>query len=251
VTLPPAYTLLRAGAVRAAVRRDLADSLRDWLLAPELQPPADAEPIVGGRNAAWRLRLPNGAAAVLRHYRRGGWLARWVRATYVDRPWRPLRELVVTAEARARGAAVPEVLAARVEGRVLYRGAILTAEVPHATPLVDALAATADGGTRATLARHAGAAVGSLHAAGVVHADLNCGNILCHPATATGGATVIDLDRASLRPAPLGPARRARALRRLRRSLRKLDPCGDHAGPDTIAAFRAGYAERAGVPCVC
>lgn len=251
MTLPPAYTLLRAGAVRAAVRRDLADSLRDWLLAPELHTPAGAEPIAGGRNAAWRLRLPDGAAAVLRRYRRGGFFARWVTETYVDRPWRPLRELAVTAEARARGAAVPEVLAARVEGRLLYRGAILTAEVPQATPLLDALAATRDGGARATLARSAGAAVGSLHAAGVVHADLNCGNILCHPATAAGGATVIDLDRASLRAAPLGVRRRRRALRRLRRSLAKLDPRGEQAGPDTIAAFRAGYAERAGVPCVC
>ncbi|MCW5892596.1 MAG: 3-deoxy-D-manno-octulosonic acid kinase [bacterium] len=250
MTLPPAYTLLRAGTVQAAVRCDLADTLAAWLLAPELCAPGDAEPIAGGRGAAWRLCLPGGARAVLRRYRRGGFFARWVTETYVDRPLRPLRELAVTVEARARGAAVPEVLAARVEGRVLYRGAILTAEIPGATPVLDALAATPDAEARRALARRAGEAVASLHVAGVVHADLNCGNILLAPG-ATAGATVIDLDRASLRRGPLGRWRRRRALRRLHRSLAKLDPGGARAGSDAVAAFRDGYAARAGGPCAC
>lgn len=252
MTLPPAYTLLRAGAVQAAVRRDLADDLAAWLLAPELREPANAERIAGGRNAAWRLRLPDGAAAVLRRYRRGGWLARWVSETYVDRPLRPLRELRVTVAARARGAAVPEVLAARVEGRVFYRGAILTAEIPDAQPVLDALASAADAETRRRLAARAGDAVATLHRAGIVHADLNCGNILLHPPSPAGErATIIDLDRAALRAGPLGRWRRRRALRRLRRSLAKLDPHGRCAGPDAVAAFRDAYAARAGVPCVC
>lgn len=247
MTLPPAYTLLARGRVRAAVRRDLADVLGPWLLAPVLATPAGAQAIASGRGSAYRAALPGGVRAVVRPYRRGGWLARVLHETYLGWRPRPLRELLATVEARRRGVAAVEVLAARVEGGLAYRGALVTAEVPDATPLIDALRGAADPGTRAALARSAGSVVAAMHAAGVAHPDLNLTNLL---ARAGAVVAVVDLDRAVLVAPPLGAPARRRNLRRLLRSLRKLDPGGALGDAAAIAAFRSSYAE-AGFPCAC
>src|SRR5207244_12348738 len=129
VKLPAGYTLLGSPPVRAAIRDDLVPSLGTWLLAPTLVLPAGAEPIAAGRGAAYRVQLPGGVRAVIRLYRRGGLLARVVRQTYLGVRPRPLRELAITAEARRRGVAAVEVLAARVDGRLAYRGALLHPEL--------------------------------------------------------------------------------------------------------------------------
>src|SRR5581483_7740552 len=116
--MPAGYVLLAAPPVRAAVRADLADALGPWLLAPTFALPAAAEPIATGRGGAHRVTLPGGVRAVVRPYRRGGLVARLVHETYLGIRPRPLRELAVTVEARRRGVATAEVLAARVEGRL-------------------------------------------------------------------------------------------------------------------------------------
>src|SRR5207244_13550456 len=67
------------------------------------------------------------------------------RETYLGLRPRPLRELALTVEARRRGVAAAEVLAARVEGRLAYRGALVTAEVPAAATLLEALRGAPDG----------------------------------------------------------------------------------------------------------
>jgi len=247
VRLPPTYTLLTHGGIRAAVRTDLADVLGPWLLAPVLERPAGAESIASGRGSAYRAQLRGGVRAVVRPYRRGGWLARVVRETYLGWRPRPLRELIATVEARRRGVAAVEVLAARVEGGLAYRGALVTAEVADAMPLIDALRGATDAGARAALARSAGSVVAAMHAAGVVHPDLNLTNLL---ARAGAVVAVVDLDRAGLVTPPLGAPARRRSLRRLRRSLRKLDPEGALGDAAAIAAFRSSYAE-AGLPCAC
>jgi 3-deoxy-D-manno-octulosonic acid kinase len=168
-----------------------------------------------------------------------------VRDTYLGFRPRPLRELAVTAEARRRGVAAVEVLAARVEGRLLYRGALVTALVPASVTLLDALRAAPDGEARGALAAAAGQAIGTLHAAGVFHADLNLTNILVHDAAGGTRIALVDFDRARLRPGPLGQGNRRRNLRRLARSLAKLDPGGTLAGVAERRAFRAAYAARA------
>src|SRR6185295_16740651 len=72
VRIPPAYDLVRAGPVRAALRRDLRPLLEPWLLAPRLVLPAGAEPLAGGRGGAFRAVLPGGQRVIVRLYRRGG-----------------------------------------------------------------------------------------------------------------------------------------------------------------------------------
>jgi 3-deoxy-D-manno-octulosonic acid kinase len=241
--VPAAYAVVRRGRVRVAVRRDLEPALSAWLLAPHLEPPPGAEPVRGGRGSAWRIDVPGAGRAVVRLYRRGGLAARFSRDRYLGVRPRPLRELRVTAAVRARGVPAVEVLAARVEGWLVYRGALVTREVPAAVTLIEALHAAPDASTRGTLAAAAGQAVATMHAAGVFHADLNLTNLLVHPG-GDGGIVLIDFDRARLRRAPLGSWARRRNLRRLARSLAKLDRGRGLVGAAERSAFLAAYAPR-------
>jgi 3-deoxy-D-manno-octulosonic acid kinase len=247
VTVPAGYVTLRRGRVRAAVREDLREALERWLLSTPFAPPPGSTRLAGGRGGAWRLALPDGRYAVLRRYLRGGVPARVVQETYVGLLARPFRELAVTVEARRRGVPAPEVLAARVEGRVVYHGAIVTAEIPESVTLLEALREAGDGPRRRALAVAAGRVVAAMHRAGISHADLNLTNLL---APAGGGElTIVDFDRARVARAPLATRARRDNLARLARSLRKLDPEGRLAAPDDIAAFHAAYATVVEAPC--
>jgi len=134
---------------------------------------------------------------VLRHYRRGGLVARladdayfWTgeERTRAFREWRLLQSLV---QARLP---VPTPIAARYErSGLLYRADLITAELPTRLTAAQALVAgpiTADGW------RAIGTAVGQLHAHGVHHADLNAHNLLLGP---TGAVYVVDFDRGRIR----------------------------------------------------
>jgi 3-deoxy-D-manno-octulosonic acid kinase len=246
--MPDAYALERAGAVRAAIRRDLVPRIGPWLLAPALELPRAAERLGSGRGSAWRLELPDGLRVVVRLYRRGGLVARVVRDTYLGARPRPLHELAVTVEARRRGVPAPEVLGARVEGGLVYRGALVTAEVPNTQTLIDALRAARDAGERAALAARAARAVARLHDAGVYHADLNLTNLLVGPPGADD-VVVVDFDRARVRDGALDARARRRNLARLGRSLAKLDPGGALGGPELRRAFVSAYGPGAGAAC--
>jgi 3-deoxy-D-manno-octulosonic acid kinase len=240
--LPAGYTLLRRGAVRAALRDDLVPALGDWLLAPRLEPPPGARPVPAGRGGAYHLALPGAPAAIVRPYRRGGLLARFVRATYVGPFPRPLQELAATVEARRRGVSAPEVLGARVDGTLIYGGALVTAELPGAHTLLEALRRAPDDATRQSLAARAGRAVAHLHAAGVFHADLNLTNVVVHATSEDDAIALLDFDRARLHSGPLRTRARRRNLDRLARSLAKLDPEGTLGGQALRRAFCAAYA---------
>src|SRR5262249_59685643 len=138
--------------------------------------------------------------------------------------------VMVTTEARRRGVAAPEVLAARVEGRFAYRGAIVTVEMTGTVTLLEALRQASDGARRRALASSAGRVVAAMHHAGVSHGDLNMTNLLA-PACGAVEVTVLDFDRARLAPGPLGARARGRNLRRPARAPRQLDPRGRLAAP--------------------
>lgn len=245
------FVELRRWPVRVLLRVDLAESLGPWLLARHPVAPPDAMPFTSGRGGAWAFALADGRRAVFREYRRGGWLARWVSRTYLGLEARPFRELRVAVEARRRGIPTPEVLAARAVGRGVYRGAIVTAEVSGAVPVLDALAATPEAAVRRAIGAAAGQAVGAMQRGGLVHADLNCNNLLVRRTPADAQAFVIDLDRAWLTDGPLEAGARAAGLGRLARSLNKLDPDRTLGDADVRAAFRRGYEEAAGSSCAC
>jgi 3-deoxy-D-manno-octulosonic acid kinase len=154
---------------------------------------------------------------VLRHYRRGGLVARLLADSYLYagaertrsfREWRLLRRL------REWQLPVPVPVAARyVRSGLGYRADLLTEELPTRRTLAHAIAA-------APLDEEAwqrvGACVGRLHALGVHHADLNAHNLLVAD---DGMVYVLDFDRGRVRTG--GPWEQA-VLERLKRSLLKV-----------------------------
>jgi 3-deoxy-D-manno-octulosonic acid kinase len=154
---------------------------------------------------------------VLRHYHRGGFIARFVEDHYLwlgvertraFREWRLLREL------HAAGLPVPRPIAAHVsrEG-VVYTGDILTGYLPDTRKLS---AYIADGNVPDDSWERIGRMVRAFHRYGVDHPDLTAHNILLNPA---GELFLVDFDNAYLRP----PGRWQEAgVERLKRSLRKV-----------------------------
>lgn len=154
---------------------------------------------------------------VLRHYRRGGLVARVLDDAYLwtgaDRT-RAFREWRLLCELHGAGLPVPRPVAASyARTGPLYRADLITEELPTRRTVAHALA---DAPLDAAAWRAIGACVGRLHAHGVQHADLNAHNLLLGP---DGAVYVLDFDRGRLRRR--GAWERA-VLGRLQRSLRKV-----------------------------
>jgi 3-deoxy-D-manno-octulosonic acid kinase len=239
---------------------DAAESMFDpqfWRARNELQE------VTAGRGSAWFI-ASGGRQWVLRHYRRGGFIARLSPDRYVwagESRVRAFAEWRLLDLMRGRGLPVPRPVAARYQRAGLrYRCDLITERIVDAQPLSSALAA---GALAESMWRAVGAAVARLHQAGVDHADLNAHNILLE---AGGAVSVIDFDRGRLRApsraggsgGPGGPAGAAgdgtlstwaaRNLGRLRRSLAKISrglPRGRYSARDW-QWFMAGYRAVAG-----
>lgn len=173
----------------------------------------------GGRGGVGFIDSPAGAL-VLRHFHRGGLLARVRGDRYL---WlgtarsRGFREFALLQWMRARGLPVPEPLAARCvrTGWFSARADLLSAELPVAQTLAARLRA---GALSAADCVAVGALLARFHRAGVYHADLNAHNILWSGSS----LYLIDFDRGRVRR----PARHWQQsnLARLQRSLRKVAP---------------------------
>jgi len=189
----------------------------------------------GGRQAAWFVQGEFGEG-VLRHYRRGGMVARisdrdyfWLGADST----RSFKEFRLLESLAAQGLPVPAPLAAAYWRQGLtYKAAIIVERLPAVQPLALLLdqpvwEAAAD-------------AVARMHSAGVWHADLNAYNILID---AAGKAWIIDFDRGH-QGGVTAPAR-AGNLRRLRRSLEKVGGAAGLALHEKLAAaYRRCMASR-------
>jgi 3-deoxy-D-manno-octulosonic acid kinase len=172
--------------------------------------------VTAGRGAAWFVS-PGHRRWVLRHYRRGGFIARLSDDGYVwageDRV-RAFAEWRLLAALTERGLPVPKPVAARYRRTgFLYRCDLITERIAAAEPLSAVLERDALGESGW---RGIGAVIARLHGAGADHADLNAHNLLIDP---EGTVSVIDFDRGRLR-AP--GAWRRRNLRRLQHSLEKI-----------------------------
>jgi len=161
--------------------------------------------------------LPDPAGTLLlRHYRRGGLVAKLVhdrfRYTGVAQS-RAMREFTLLRQMRAEGLPVPEPVAARCQRHGwAYSADILVGLIPHSRNVAQCLDQT-----RLTAAAWAalGQAIARLHAAGIDHSDLNCHNLLLDR---QGQAWIVDFDKCERRP---GQTWQAENLARLLRSLRK------------------------------
>ena len=200
-------------------------------------------PLAGGRGGARLVPAPALAPAhdvVVRPYRRGGLPARLLHDTYFGWNPRPFHELCVMAALHDRGAPVVEVYGAAVEWLLpgCYRGWLATRYIEGARTFWEWAAATPPVQERAPLLRDVGKSIRRLHDCGARHPDLNANNILLGPTT---DVLFIDFDRAHISPA--NDHEREADLDRLWRSLRKLDPQGQHVTAADFEMLRAAYRE--------
>ena len=159
-----------------------------------------------------------GTRWVLRHYRRGGLMAKLSRDSYVwsgARRTRSFAEFRLLAELRRRGLPVPAPVAAHyARGLFTYRADLITELLPETRTLADSITGRElpEAGWVAV-----GRTVAAFHREGVHHADLNANNILL----GANGADVylLDFDRGRIEARG---AWEQVVVARLRRSLEKI-----------------------------
>jgi 3-deoxy-D-manno-octulosonic acid kinase len=175
---------------------------------------------------------------VLRHYRRGGMVARFIDDHYlwlgVDRArafreWRLLRKL------RAAGLPVPNPVAAHLyRTGVIYTADIITSYLPDTRKLSWFIA---QGRVPAGCWRRVGAMIRAVHDHGVDHPDLTAHNVLLDEA---GNEFLVDFDNA--REKVPGDWQRL-GMERFKRSLRKVAlETGTDFDAAAWAEVEAGYA---------
>ncbi|RDI99642.1 3-deoxy-D-manno-octulosonic acid kinase [Dyella solisilvae] len=170
----------------------------------------------GGRGGVAVIDTPVGEC-VLRHYRRGGMVARLMGDRYL---WKGADRTRCFAEFRllgvigALGLPGPEAVACRYRRHGLFYSAdLITRRIADAHTLAQCLA---DGLLDGELAELVGALVARFHRAGIWHADLNAHNVLVR----SDELFLIDFDRGRQREP--GEGWQQSNLMRLRRSLLKL-----------------------------
>lgn len=156
-----------------------------------------ARPVAsGGRGAAWFVRGPFGSA-VLRHYLRGGQMARFSRDAFF---WsgaadvRSHNELELLGLMRGLDLPVPEPVASiHWRSGVFYRAAILVGTIENTRTFASVLEVGIDD---ARLWRRIGTLIARFHQARIHHSDLNAHNVLID---AEGFGHLIDFDKSERR----------------------------------------------------
>jgi 3-deoxy-D-manno-octulosonic-acid transferase len=157
-------------------------------------------------------------AFLLRHYYRGGLMARLIRDRFLAQPLersRAMAEFRLLGQLRGRGLPVPQACAARHRraGLLFYSADILVALIPNASDVAQLL--LQDHGVTWDQWQQLGRAVRRLHDEQVFHSDLNCHNLMLDTA---GHPWIVDFDKCGFRA---GDDWKAANLARLLRSLRK------------------------------
>lgn len=221
-----------------------------WTVAPEweailghgfgLEEPealyAGAEPVPGGRGTTRRIRRA-GRTFLLKRESRGGLAGRFLPDLYLRRgPF--LSEWAAARRAAEADLAPPLAARAFVRRGPLLAVFTLSEEIGHARSLAEVLS---QDGVAPELLRRCGKAVAALHRAGLVHGDLNAGNILLLP---DGPILFVDFRHSRVLRGLPPSSLRGRNLRRLERSLRKVSlRAGRSLPPEALAALHQGYAE--------
>lgn len=214
-------------AIQERIREDAAGAIlfdaavspqveNDWFEPQAWQARGALRQLSGGRGGVAVIDTPAGEC-VLRHYRRGGMVARIMGDRYLwrgaDRT-RCFEEFRLLARIADWGlpSAVPVACRYRRDG-LFYAADLITRRIEHSQTLAQCLA---DGLLDGELAELVGALVARFHRMGIWHADLNAHNVL----VAAEQLYLIDFDRGRVRP-PADGWQQAN-LQRLRRSLVKL-----------------------------
>lgn len=201
---------------------------------------AAAEPVnAGGRGGAWFVEAGQ-SKLVLRHYLRGGLVARFSRRTYVFRGLgaaRSFAEFRLLEQLSKLDLPVPAPVAAMVRrvGCLRYQAAILVERIDGAVPLPEHPRLRDE-----ELWQSVGAMIARFHDQGLEHVDLNADNLL------VSGTDVflIDFDRCRLH-GPEKPSAnwKQKNLDRLQRSIQKrCSELSDDVRAELWEALKAGYA---------
>jgi 3-deoxy-D-manno-octulosonic acid kinase len=196
-----------------------------------------------GRGTTWFVRSGD-AGFVLRHYRRGGLMAKVSKDAYLwrgENETRAFAEWYLTYHLCRAGLPVPVPIAARYRrSGLLYRADIITQRIENSESLAGRLV---QGPLSLMQWIAIGRCIRRFHDAGVHHADLNAHNILLTPEQ----VYIIDFDRGTLRKRGWWADTN---LVRLYRSLEKVTLL---AAPESFTdedwhSLLAGYRESAGLP---
>jgi 3-deoxy-D-manno-octulosonic acid kinase len=196
-----------------------------------------------GRGTTWFVRSGD-AGFVLRHYRRGGLMAKVSEDAYLwrgENETRAFAEWYLTYHLCRAGLPVPVPIAARYRrSGLFYRADIITQRIENSESLAGRLA---QGPLSLMQWIAIGRCIRRFHDAGVHHADLNAHNILLTPEQ----VYIIDFDRGTLRKRGWWADTN---LVRLYRSLEKVTLL---AAPESFTdedwhSLLAGYRESAGLP---
>jgi 3-deoxy-D-manno-octulosonic acid kinase len=196
-----------------------------------------------GRGTTWFIRAGEGRY-VLRHYRRGGLIAKISKDKYwfsSEPDTRSFAEWYLLYHLHRAGLPVPAPVAARYRREGLfYRADLITQRIENSESLAQRLL---QGPLSFTQWIAVGRCLRRFHDAGVCHADLNAHNILLTPEQ----VYVIDFDRGTLRKRGWWADA---TLVRLYRSLEKVTLL---AAPESFSdedwhSLLAGYRESAGLP---
>jgi hypothetical protein len=224
-----------AAPLEVAVGARGLDSWEAWQRALAGGTPASGRGVTavvdGAPGSRWRVKA----------MRRGGRLARLWRDRYGSAR-RLVATLSASAEASTRGVPTARPVALIVEAGPggLTRGAMAFMEIEGSEDLAQRVvrrtATRAD--VEATIT-----AIRGMHDRGVVHPDLNLGNVLLRSRDgASPEVFLIDFDRASFASGPLPFGCRQAALRRLERSCAKLTGAPGPLGPGSEDLWYSTYA---------
>ena len=195
---------------------------------------SSAAPLSGGRGSARLLEL-DGSPFVVKQERRGGRVAAAVPDRFLFKgPF--LREWRLGLHLAERHLA-PEPVAMQTEGPpCLFRVFNMTRAILPGRSLSELWM---EGGLDGASLEHVGEAVASLHRAGVIHGDLNAGNLLFGPGPIP---LLLDLRHSRWTISEPSPAERLHNLLRLCRSLHKLRTLHRLEWPkEPWAALLSGY----------
>lgn len=176
-----------------------------------------AIPVSGkaGRGAAWFVETDFGQA-VLRHYRRGGLIAKISERDYLwkdENSTRSFHEFRFLQALREKNMSVPKPIAAQyLRKGVFYQASLLMQRIPDVSSFQDVVHQYTDSAPWEALGR----AIAKFHRLGAQHADLNAQNILMDKEQTIW---LIDWDKAQFQKRP-GPWCQD-ILNRLQRSLLK------------------------------
>ncbi len=199
---------------------------------------------IGGRGGACLVRLPCGERILVKPCLRGGMVRLLTRDKHYSRPWRPLRELMISRLLERMGIPHASVCAAFVEEcGAGYRGWVASLFVEGAPTAVRLIASLGAGRFLRRVCVETARVVQLLHQRGVEHPDLNLDNFMYPGVPEDTAPLLVDFDKAVLHELPLSPLSRAVALERMFRSLeRKERVLGRRLlDDDTLRVFLAVY----------